>query len=261
MIKLPITAIVVMYNEQARLADCLGALVFCDQIIAVDLGSTDRCVEIARSFGAEVLHRERMPHAEPIQAEVALLAKHDWIMRTDPDEVYDAGGLSEVAAGLAREDIAIMRSPYQYYFKGRALSTTVWGGIKHLTVFFHRRRVRLLPLVHSGIQPLPEYQVMDVDRAGQWPVRHYWVDGYGQLWEKHRRYLRAEGAARLARGQRFSWPAFAKETLSAVNTCLLRKRGWLGGWRGISLSFFYAWYVASSWLSLRREQKRRQPAV
>ena len=49
----------IVKNEERFLAECLASVRDCvDEINIVDTGSTDRTVEIARSFGANVIHRE-----------------------------------------------------------------------------------------------------------------------------------------------------------------------------------------------------------
>ena len=49
----------IVKNEERFLAECLASVRDCvDEINIVDTGSTDRTVEIARSFGANVIFRE-----------------------------------------------------------------------------------------------------------------------------------------------------------------------------------------------------------
>ena len=45
---------IITFNEAENLARTLASVRFADEIVVVDSGSTDRTVEIARSFGAKV---------------------------------------------------------------------------------------------------------------------------------------------------------------------------------------------------------------
>jgi glycosyltransferase involved in cell wall biosynthesis len=47
-----LSALVCAQNDEARLADCLRGLEFCDEIVVVADRCTDRSQEIARHFGA-----------------------------------------------------------------------------------------------------------------------------------------------------------------------------------------------------------------
>ncbi len=45
---------IITHNEEENLTRTLDSVRFADEIVVVDSGSTDRTVEIARSFGAKV---------------------------------------------------------------------------------------------------------------------------------------------------------------------------------------------------------------
>ncbi len=49
------SGIVVTYNEGSRLRACLDSLAFCNYRTVIDLGSTDRSVEIAVQSGQNLL--------------------------------------------------------------------------------------------------------------------------------------------------------------------------------------------------------------
>jgi glycosyltransferase involved in cell wall biosynthesis len=254
---LPISAFVITFNEARRLRECLESLAFCEQIIVVDLGSSDGCAEIARAMGAEVHCHERLPIVEMILPRVAHLARHPWRMRCDPDEVLDARVMPEVARLLDDTKVGLIRLPSLYHFKGRALWTTVWGGVRHMNVFFHAERTVLRPHVHQGIVCLASFVTKLADADGLYPVRHYWVDSWEQMMEKHRRYLGQEGAARYANGQRFTWSGFAREGVLAFKAGWWNHSGWRGGLHGWFLSGFYAWYIMAAHLALRAYEQAR----
>ena len=45
---------VVGFNEEKLLSNCLSSLFFCDEIIYADLGSKDLSIEVAESFAAKI---------------------------------------------------------------------------------------------------------------------------------------------------------------------------------------------------------------
>jgi glycosyltransferase involved in cell wall biosynthesis len=75
--KLPLTAIVVCFNEDRRLADCLKSISFCDEIIVCDLGSTDRSLAIAAELATKVTHAERVPVNDVIFLFLFVEIRHD----------------------------------------------------------------------------------------------------------------------------------------------------------------------------------------
>ncbi len=254
--QLQITGVIVTYNEDLHLYDCLNSISFCDQLIVVDLGSNDNSVKVANQFGAEVIFRKRVPVVEMVLPEVMALANNEWIIRADPDEIYPYELAYDLLNAILDSDsTAIINIPYQYYFLGKPIKTTRWGGIKYIGKVFHRNRVHLKALVHRGIHCKDGFVVKNIVEREVNVVRHYWVNTIGQLFEKHLRYIKIEGESRYHSGERFSLFGWVREILAALKANLLNYKGINGGWLGIFLSFFYSWYVGMSLLSLRRYQK------
>jgi len=258
-----ITAIVVTYNEERRLEACLKSLKFCSQLIVVDIGSTDRCPEIARACGAEVISHPWVPIGEFVLADTIGLSKNDWILRLDPDEIVpDALAQSILDAIMnIREDVGQIILPHQYYFLGKPLTTSFWGGIRFIPRIFHRDRVIYTDMVHRGPACKDGFVLHKIEYTGMNALEHYWIDSYQQLWEKHWRYIKLEGKSRYNDGKRFSLYQLLKETAKAFYDSMILKRGWRGGFTGIFLSFFYTWYIFMSILSLALFQKKHsEPA-
>ena len=254
--KIPVTAIIVTYNEGNRLRDCLNSIAFCAQIIVIDLGSADDSAQIARTCGAEVYRHDWVPIVEHVLNFALSFVRNDWILRLDPDEVFPP----ELAADLIpvivqSQGAAEIGLPFQYYFLGKPLRTTIWGGRRMIPRMFHKDRAEIMPYVHKGFNPKRGYARIDAEPAGDYAVRHYWADSFEQLFEKHNRYLRHEGESRYRTGQRFSWHKTVFDTLRSLGMNLIYYRGLVGGRNGIFLSFYYSWYVFMGWLSLRGYQR------
>lgn len=251
-----ISAFIVTYNEEKRLRDCLESLSFCDQIVVVDLGSTDRSVEIARSCNVQLTKHAHVPFVEKVWADVIPMLNHNWVLRADPDEVFPSDMVSDLNDLLESgpDDVGYITIPHQNYFLEKPLHYTVWGGKKNIGKVFHKHRVNIHPRVHSGIEIKDGYKLFDLKPRTATAIQHYWVDSFSHLFLKHRRYIKHEGKSRYENGQRFSWTKMAIFSTKALLKSLVKKKGWLGGWVGWYLSFFYALYEARAWLSLRTYQ-------
>ena len=81
-----LTAIVHTYNEEKNLAACLEALRWVDEIIVIDMYSTDKTIEIAERYGAQVYLHENMGYADPARNFGLGKATKDWILVVDADE-------------------------------------------------------------------------------------------------------------------------------------------------------------------------------
>ena len=53
-----LSALLIAKNEEEVIADCLDSISFCDEIVLLDNGSTDRTADIAGRMGARVIKVE-----------------------------------------------------------------------------------------------------------------------------------------------------------------------------------------------------------
>ncbi len=84
--KVPITVVVMAYNEEENISDCLASAKFADELLVIDSGSQDKTDEIALKFGAKILQRP-LNNDYGAQRNFAIAnAKHEWIMMLDADE-------------------------------------------------------------------------------------------------------------------------------------------------------------------------------
>ena len=81
----------IVKDEEEMLPRCLEAVAgVVDELVVVDTGSTDRTVDIARSFGARVLHHTWDGDFAAARNVALDAATGDWILSLDADEVLVA---------------------------------------------------------------------------------------------------------------------------------------------------------------------------
>ena len=104
------------------MAGALDSVGFCDEVIVVDGGSTDRTVEIARARGATVIENPWPGFAA--QRNVALdAAKGTWVLELDADERVTPLLRASIERLLASPppQAAIAVFPLRHWFLGRLL--------------------------------------------------------------------------------------------------------------------------------------------
>ncbi len=247
-----ISALVVAYNEEKRLRECLRSISFCEQVVVVDLGSTDNSVAIAKEFATDLINHKLVPVVEEIWSEIIPLLKYDWILRTDPDEIFPEDIISKVENIILSNntDVGILTVPYRYYFLGKPLYYTIWGMMHSVPKIINRQRINLHGHVHHGITLKNGFTSIDIISDNSSAIKHYWADSYKQLFEKHYRYIKNEGKARYERGERFSIFLCIRNPVVAIVNSMFICKGWKEGFVGVFLSFFFGWYVFMSLLSL-----------
>lgn len=255
--KTSITAIVVSHNEAHLLPACLERLVWCDQLIVVDLASTDNTREIAERYANLVLSHAFSPIVEPVRCFAAGHATNDWLMFIDPDEIVPTAAVSDIINTVNNVPSAgIVRLPWQFYFKGEPLEGTVWGGDQRSKRFLaHRQRAEIVPVSQSGMQLRDGFNEVTVPPNDDNHVEHRWINSYGQLLEKHIRLAWNEGPPSYGRGQRFNLWRAVKDSAKALKYSLIDRDGLrCHGMRGLILSAVYSAYTFLSQISLWRYQ-------
>lgn len=83
--KSTISAILIIKNEAPMLNNCLKTLNWCDEIVVVDDGSTDKSGDIAKKHDAKVINFTSDSFAD-LREKGAQEAQSDWIFYIDADE-------------------------------------------------------------------------------------------------------------------------------------------------------------------------------
>lgn len=96
--KLPITAIVMTYNEERNLRACLESIHdYVDEIIVVDSISNDKTEEIAREYTDKFYENKFINQAKQFIWTIANTdIKNEWILRIDADERWTKEGFEEL---------------------------------------------------------------------------------------------------------------------------------------------------------------------
>ena len=129
-----LAAIILTKNEEADLETCLRSIAgVTSEILVVDSGSTDRTLEIAKSYGATVLTHAFLNYASQFNWAIDHAQfSADWILRIDADERLSEQLRQEILRNLPRlgSEVTGLLVPLRIQFMGRTLrhgdSYPVW---------------------------------------------------------------------------------------------------------------------------------------
>lgn len=124
--KIPVSVIVLTYNEEANIGHCLKSVAdWADQIVVVDSLSTDKTIEIAKQYGAEIFSHAFFGYAD--QRNWALRhtnLRNEWVLVLDADEAATESLKKEIADCLEHPS-----SVDGFYLKRRFIFLGKW--IRH----------------------------------------------------------------------------------------------------------------------------------
>jgi glycosyltransferase involved in cell wall biosynthesis len=121
--KLPLSVIILTYNEEIHLERLLKNIAdWADEILIVDSYSTDRTVEIVKSFGANVYQNKWINYATQFNWALQNLdIKNEWVVRLDADEYLTEELKKEISERLpaAPPETTGFYIKRRVYFMGR----------------------------------------------------------------------------------------------------------------------------------------------
>jgi glycosyltransferase involved in cell wall biosynthesis len=256
-------------NEEGNIADCLRAASFSDDIVVLDSCSTDRTMEIARSFPhVRVFNRPfDTEHRQRNHALQAIEYKHPWVYVCDADERITPELAMEI--GRIVNDPEVPHVAYRLRFKNmfmgrwirRSSGYPVWimRLLRPDKVSYEVRETNIHPVVEGTVGELKEHFI------------HYSFNtGLKRWFEKHNYYSSREALeAKKVRRGKVPWrrllsgkdPMLRRRTMKNLSFFLSARAGWRfglmyvlrGGWLEGRAGFHYCMMVATYeyWLELK----------
>jgi glycosyltransferase involved in cell wall biosynthesis len=246
-----LTAVVLTYNEEHHLADCLDSLAWAPAVLVFDSFSTDSTVAVALAAHAAVQQRAFDHYAGQRQAALEAVDS-EWVFFVDADERVPAALAHEVQSVLARPEPGWWVPRHNYLF-GRLTQHAGWYPDYQLRLlrralahFDPARPVHELALLNSPLAP---------GRLKQ-PLIHHNYDTIQEFVSKQARYARYDASQLWQSGQRAQPHNFLLQPLRQFYWRLITLRGWRAGWHGLRLSALMAYFEWQKYLELRRLQAR-----
>jgi glycosyltransferase involved in cell wall biosynthesis len=249
---------IVTHNEEANLARTLDSVRWADQLIVVDSHSTDRTVEIARSFNATVIVRD-WPGFAPQKNFAIAQCTGDWVLSLDADEELSPELQTEI-----RDLLSSAPAVDAFYLKRRNLFLGRWmrhGG------FYPDAKLRLFRRNAAHTPQFADRPVHEVIRFdGTAPTLasdlvHHAYPTLACYIEHMDRYSTLGAPLLVARGRTSrSLPAFVAQVFLVPHLTFARnylfRLGFLDGREGFLLHLYHAiytsWKYAKAWETSRR---------
>ncbi len=249
-----ISVVFITLNEEENLPRVLEKLRWCEEVVVVDSGSTDRTLEIAHRFGAHVVHRDFDGFAS--QKNFAdQQASNDWILSLDADEVPSddlSASLRRIKAGGVDHDA--YRCPRKAYYLGKWIHHSGWYPDKKVRLY-DRRKARWEGLVHESVQVNGTIGELDGD------LLHYTCPSLSDHIRTTDRYTTLAAQQYRAEGRQ---PRIGNLLLSppwAFVRSYFLKLGFLDGVEGLIIASMAAFYVFAKYAKARQPQAGKPKAA
>lgn len=195
--KLKISAVLIVKNGERHLDRVLSAVGFCDEILVLDSGSTDRTLEICAAHNVRVEHQPFLGYG-PQKRRAVELAKHDWILVIDDDEVLDYEGATTIQVLDYTDTTRAWQIRRRNYIGAREIRYSHWSP-DHSVRLFNRTRANFsTALIHESVEVSGPVLTL------QGSLHHYSYVDYGDVVVRCVTYARAKAVRYRDQGRRAS---------------------------------------------------------
>jgi len=231
-----VSAVVITKNEAHNIERCLASLTpVADEVVVVDSFSEDETVAICERLGARVVRQAWLGFgAQKNFAQT--LARHDWVLSIDADEVLDPT--------LQQAIVAAKRAGLAGGYEVSRLNWYYGRFIRH-GLEYPDRKVRLFSkakgswdesLVHEGLRFTEPFRSTRLDGH----LLHYTYASVDEHIGKANRYTSLAAEEAFRRGARPSIAHLLSSPPSVFLKAYFLKRGFLDGLHGLVLAVLHA---------------------
>ena len=251
-----ISVVIIVRDAEATLADVLHSTVDFGEVLVYDNGSTDKTIEIAKSFANVNLQQGEFIGFGKTKSHAVSLARNDWVFSIDADEsVSDA-----LRQSLEKLPLEVTTTAYRVlrhnYLMGKHVAHGGWGN-DWLIRLFNRK--------HHDFNAAPVHEKVILGGSGRTErlsgsLDHNAVQNIGQFLVKINRYTEIN---RQASKKAIPLILVVAKTWFAFFRSYVLQLGFLDGWRGLVIArcradgtfFKYMKPLADSRIAKEKRQK------
>jgi glycosyltransferase involved in cell wall biosynthesis len=245
-----LAVLILTYNEEKNIEDCVRSVSFADEIILIDSGSIDQTREIAEKLRVKFIYHP-MDEGFAGQRNFALeQTKAEWVLFLDADE--------RITPELAREIKAIVEKNEQYAYE--ILRNNVVFG-QHVGYGGHSPdySLRLYPRTAISWQGVVHEQAkvsLPILRLKN-GMLHYTYTSWDRYFFKFNQYTTLMAEQMEKRGKKAHFIDILLHPLAGFFRFYILKSGWRDGKIGFVLAVFHAFYTMAKYVKLYYLQKER----
>lgn len=228
-----ISVTILTKNSEKYLKEVLLSLEDFDEVLLFDNGSTDNTFEIAKEFPNVTIYHGHFQGFGPTHNAASQLAKHDWILSIDSDEVATPE-LVHAVKNLVLDPDCVYSFPRHNYFNGKFIKWCGWYPDRQFRLYNRTKTAFSNAQVHESILT----QGLKIV-ALEAPLKHYSYESITDFLAKMQSYSelfakqnRGKKSASICKALTHGFYAFFKS--------YILQRGFMGGYEGLIISTYNA---------------------
>jgi glycosyltransferase involved in cell wall biosynthesis len=250
-----VSAVIVSCNEGDVIEECLQSVAgWVDEIVVVDMKSTDGTQDIARRYKARLLDHERMGVADLMRQYALSQASSDWILMIDPDERVPEHLAAELKWIANRGDVDVVEIPRQPVQLGRVIRSPGLADMPQAR-FFRRGAVSWPAELHEPPK-LDHLRTCALPQRPETSLYHDCWRTIPRILDLIARYAPLEVDRARDRGRHFSLRAMLRAVGAQIVERMIEGRAYEDGIHGLLIVFYWCVYHATAHAELWESEGR-----
>jgi len=243
-----ISAVINVRNEAENLEKCLRSLRnFADEIIVVDMQSSDGSADIAKKYGAKLFSYRPMKYVEPARNFALSKATGKWVILLDPDEYLGLTLKKELLRISLRSDVDFVKIPRKNIILGKWFHHSNWWP-DYIIRFFRRGHVDWNKAIHS--QPTTKGNGINLLDSEKLAIRHNNYTTISQFVTRALRYSSVQAEELHKNEYKLKTSDFLLRPVQEFNSRFYAAQGYKDGLHGLAFSILQAFAIALIYIRL-----------
>lgn len=237
-----ISVIVHTLNEEKNIANCLESVKWADEILIIDMHSSDRTRDIAAAYTGRILLHPPMQYADPARQFALEQVTQEWVLVVDADEMVPKN-LRDTLIGIAGSgNYDAVAIPHRNYFFGHEMQGAEWGPLQNRhNRFFRRAAMRYESAIHEFEKLASGSRVYRIDDPMCAFVHFNYLD-VEHFFDKTNRYTTITAESQGPLTEVPSTSSLMAESLREFYWRYFKRKGYKDGVQGLCLSLFMVAY-------------------
>ena len=254
-----ISVVINTENEQENLPRALASVKdFADEIIVVDMESSDKTLQIAQEAGAMVYSHKKTGYVEPARNFAISKASKDWVFILDSDEEISKSLSSKIKVILTKKSADYFRIPRKNIVFGKWMKHSRWWPDLNIRLF-RKGSVLWNEIIHSV--PLTKGKGEDFPEKEEFAIIHHNYNSIEQFLERMNRYTNFQKENLIKNKHKFLWRDLIRFPLKEFLGRYFSGEGYKDGLHGLAASLLQAFSEFILYLKVWQSEKFLEQSI
>ena len=244
---IPLSVVIICCNEAHIIGRTIAAAQqVTDDVVVVDSGSTDGTQQLVTAAGARLLETGWDGYG-PNKNKGVALAKNDWILSIDADEVIDEVLIKQLQTLTPANEAAVYNIRFRAFFGNKMIRFGEWAKDEHIRLYHRNSTNWDAAQVHESLQFPGNVTVTTL--SGH--IHHYTSRNLQELAAKTVNYAMLNALKYHRQGKKAGWLRCRLAGPFSFFVNYLLRLGFLDGEAGYTIAKMNAWYTWMKYARLR----------